>query len=135
MMEHTTLLYIIYSPHLFFHSNLHISDLYYIIVYIIYCVFAVLYIAYLYIVLLLSVSCCCHSVALWSFCHYNKFLVCVNIPGNKAHSDSDSDSVKGLKNFVFYLHKTQVHMLPCLSKSALLFVLNLAKKPVKHSRL
>ncbi len=30
-----------------------------------------------------------------------------------------------------YVHKTQVHMLPCLSKSALLFVLNLAKKPVK----
>ncbi len=27
------------------------------------------------------------------FCHENKFLVCVNIPGNKAHSDSDSDSV------------------------------------------
>ncbi len=27
-----------------------------------------------------------------SFCHENKFLVCVNIPGNKAHSDSDSDA-------------------------------------------
>uniref|UniRef100_A0A672LUY3 Zgc:123297 n=1 Tax=Sinocyclocheilus grahami TaxID=75366 RepID=A0A672LUY3_SINGR len=26
-----------------------------------------------------------------NFCHENKFLVCVNIPGNKAHSDSDSD--------------------------------------------
>ncbi len=26
-----------------------------------------------------------------SFCHENKFLVCVNIPGNKAHSESDSD--------------------------------------------
>ncbi len=25
-----------------------------------------------------------------SFCHENKFLVCVNIPSNKAHSDSDS---------------------------------------------
>ncbi len=24
-----------------------------------------------------------------SFCHENKFLLCVNIPGNKAHSDSD----------------------------------------------
>ncbi len=45
---------------------------------------------YLYIVLLLSVSCCCNCVALWSFCHYNKFLVCVNIPDNKALSDSDS---------------------------------------------
>ncbi len=28
-----------------------------------------------------------------SFCHENKFLVCVNIPGNKAHSDSDEDSM------------------------------------------
>ncbi len=27
-----------------------------------------------------------------SFCHENKFLVCVNIPGNKADSDSDSYS-------------------------------------------
>ncbi len=27
-----------------------------------------------------------------SFYHENKFLVCVNIPGNIAHSDSDSDS-------------------------------------------
>ncbi len=35
----------------------------------------------------------CHSVALWSFCHENKFLVCVNIPSNKAYSDSDSDKL------------------------------------------
>ncbi len=34
----------------------------------------------------------CHSVALWSFCHYNNFLVCVNIPDNKARSDSDPDN-------------------------------------------
>ncbi len=26
-----------------------------------------------------------------SFCHENKFLVYVNIPGKKAHSDSDSE--------------------------------------------
>ncbi len=26
-----------------------------------------------------------------SFCHENKFLLCVNIPAKKAHSDSDSD--------------------------------------------
>ncbi len=40
-------------------------------------------------------SCCCHSVALWSFCHYNKFLVCNHIQtylANKAPSDSDSDN-------------------------------------------
>ncbi len=53
-MEHTTHHY---SSHLFFISNLHISDLYTIIVYIIYCVFAFLYTAYLYIIILSSVSC------------------------------------------------------------------------------
>ena len=31
----------------------------------------------------------CRTVEL---CHNNKFLVCENLPGNKAHSDSDSDS-------------------------------------------
>ncbi len=73
----------IHHTYLFFISNLHISDLYTIIVYIIYCVFDFLYIVYLYIIIVSSVSCpvTCHSVALWSFSHYNKFLVCVNIPG------------------------------------------------------
>ncbi len=42
--------------YLFFHFIAHIRPAH-IIVYIIYCVFAVLYIAYLYIILLLSVSC------------------------------------------------------------------------------
>ncbi len=65
-----------------------------IIVCIVNCVFAILYnicnisnlFVYCYFVFCV-LSCCCHSVALWSFCHYNKFLICVNIPGNKAHSD------------------------------------------------
>ncbi len=51
---------------------------------IVYCIFDILYIAYfvyLHIVLFLSVSCHCHSVALWSFCHYNKLFVFVNISG------------------------------------------------------
>ncbi len=67
-VEHTTLLYIIYSfiTHTYFSFQIF---------------FFFFYIAYLYIVLLLSVSCCCHSVALSSFGHYNKFLVCVSIPG------------------------------------------------------
>ncbi len=38
-----------------------------------------LFVYYSFIICVLS--CCCHSVALWSFCHYNKFLVNVNIPG------------------------------------------------------
>ncbi len=63
-MEHTTLNTIIYSyTYLFIFSNLHMSDLKHIIIW------------------LSVLSCCCHSVALWSFCHYNKFLVCVNTPG------------------------------------------------------
>ncbi len=75
---------IIYSSHiLFFISILHISDLYthnclyYILCfcYFVHCLF----VYYYFIICVLS--CCCHSVALWSFCHYNKFLVCVNIPG------------------------------------------------------
>ncbi len=78
----------------------------YIIVYIIYCVFAILYIVYLvylYIILFFIIcvlSCRCHSVALWSFCHYNKFFVCVNIPGNKAHSHSLSFSLLLSHSFV-----------------------------------
>ncbi len=80
-MEHTTLLYITYLPHILIFS-FHICTYQtctHIIVYIIYCVFAILYIAYLYIVLLSSVFCHCHSVALWSFCHYYKFLIYIYI--------------------------------------------------------
>ncbi len=58
-VEHTTLLYIIYSPHILIFSFQFCTyqTCTHIIVYIIYCVFAILYIAYLYIILLLSVSC------------------------------------------------------------------------------
>ncbi len=92
-VEHTTLFTLfIHHTYFFFISILHISDLYthnclyYILCfcYFVHCLF----VYYSFIICVLS--CCCHSVALWSFCHYNKFLVCVNIPGNKAHSDSDS---------------------------------------------
>ncbi len=83
---HTThnTIYIIYSSRIhIFHFNLHISDLYthnclyYILCfcYFVHCLF----VYYSFIICVLS--CCCHSVALWSFCHYNQFLVCVNIPG------------------------------------------------------
>ncbi len=42
-----------------------------------------------------------------SFCHENKFLVCVNIPGNKAHSDSDSDWLNEFVTFqLFATHWT-----------------------------
>ncbi len=54
------------------------QELYLYIVFLLFSKFA-----YLYIILFSScvLSCHCHSVALWSFSHYNKFLVCVNIPG------------------------------------------------------
>ncbi len=38
---------------------------------------------------LLSVS-CPDSVTLWKFCLQNKFLICANIPDNKADSDSET---------------------------------------------
>ncbi len=93
-VEHTTLLYnylftthtyIIYCIYIFFPiSNLHMSDLYthaclYCIVFLLFCT--------LPICILFFCCLCPVSVTLWSFCHYNTFLVCVNIPGNKAHSD------------------------------------------------
>ncbi len=46
--------------------------------YFVHCLFVYLYIV-IFVVCVLS--CCSHSVALWRFCYYNKFLVCVNIPG------------------------------------------------------
>ncbi len=82
-MENTTLLYNLFTTHTYFFSISNCTcQTSHIIVCIVYCVFAILYTIYLYIVLLLSVSCpVTVIVALWSFCHYSKFLVCVNIPG------------------------------------------------------
>ncbi len=82
IVEHTIYTLIYLTHILSVHFNLLIyQTCTHIIVYI-YIVFLLFYIAHLYIILLICVlSCCCHSVALWSFCHYNKFLVCVNIPG------------------------------------------------------
>ncbi len=37
-----------------------------------------------------------------SFCQENQFLVCVNIPGNKAHSDSDYPSMPQTQVFPLY---------------------------------
>ncbi len=65
------------TPLFFFLSNLHMSGLTHNCLYCILCFrnFVHCLFVYLYIVLLLSVSCpVCHSVALWSFCHYNKSL-------------------------------------------------------------
>ncbi len=78
-MEHTTLLYnYLFITHTYFFSfQICTCQTSHIIVCIVYCVFDILYIVHL----LLSVSCCCHSVAPWRICDYNKFLVCVNIPG------------------------------------------------------
>ncbi len=68
--EHTTLLYIIYSPHLLificFIQICTYQTCTHIIVYILYCVFAFLYIAYLYICILLFYYLC--PVLLLSFC-------------------------------------------------------------------
>ncbi len=69
-----------------------------------------LFLVYLLFLILLFYLCFCSVPVILlhcgSFCHKNKFLVCVNITANKAHSDSDfeisdSDSVtsKGTINF------------------------------------
>ncbi len=86
-VEHTTLLYIINLTHILIYiSILHISCLY--IHNCLYYILCFCYFVYFYISIFIIcvLSCRCYSVVLWSFCHYNKFLVCVNIPGNKAHS-------------------------------------------------
>ncbi len=87
-VEHTTLFTLFIHPtYLFFISICTYQTCTHIIVYIIYCVFAIFVhclFVYLYIILLLSVSCPVAVILLplWSFCHYNKFLICVNnIPG------------------------------------------------------
>ncbi len=59
------LIHYLFIKHTYFSFQIRTYQTSHIIVYIIYCVFAFLYIAYLYIVILLSVlSCCCHSVEL-----------------------------------------------------------------------
>ncbi len=79
--EHLTIMwntqhyYIIYSSHILIYiSNLHISYLYvHNCLYYILC-FCFFFVHCLFCILLffISVSCCCLSVALWSFCHYKK---------------------------------------------------------------
>ncbi len=73
----------IHHTYLFFISNLHIPDLYtHNCLYYILCICFFVHCLFVYYSFIICVlSCCCHSVALRSFCHYNKFLVCVNIPG------------------------------------------------------
>ncbi len=83
-VEHTTLLYIIHSSHiLIFHFKLaHIRPVHtqLSVLYIVFLLFCTLPICILFFIICV-LSCCFLSVTLWSFCHYNKFLVCVNIPG------------------------------------------------------
>ncbi len=82
-VEHTTQFTLfIHHTYLFCISNFHMSDLTHNCLYYIFCFCYFVHCLFVYYSLIFSVlSCCCHSVALWSFCHYNKFLVCVNIPG------------------------------------------------------
>ncbi len=97
-VEPTTLLCIIYSSRILIFSFqiCTYQTCTHIIVCIIFCVFASLYIAYLYISILLFyylcpvLSCHCHSVALWRFCHYNKSSYVQTYLANKAHSLSCS---------------------------------------------
>ncbi len=81
---HNTIIhYLFITRTYFFISNLHISDLYtHNCLYHILCLCYFIHCLFVYCSFIICVlSCCCHSVAQWSFCHYNKFLICVNIPG------------------------------------------------------
>ncbi len=84
-MEHTThniIMHYLFTTHTyFFISNLHMSDLTHCL-YCILCSCHFVHCLFVYCYFVVCVlSCHCNSVALWSFCHYNTFLVCVNIPG------------------------------------------------------
>ncbi len=85
-VEHTTLLYIYSSHILIFHFKFaHIRPVHTLlsilyIVFLLFCTLPICMFVYYYFIICV-LSCCSHSVALWSFCQYNKFLVCVNIPG------------------------------------------------------
>ncbi len=74
-MEHTTLLYIIYSSHILIFSFqiCTYQTCTHIIVYIIYCVFAILYIAYLYICILYFYYLCPVLLLSFFFCYQQFF--------------------------------------------------------------
>ncbi len=79
-MEHTTILYnylFTTQTFLFFISNLHMSDLTHNCLYCILCFCYFVHGLFVYCYFVVCVlSCHCPSVALWSFYHYNKFLMC-----------------------------------------------------------
>ncbi len=64
--------------------------------------------------------CHCHSVVLWSFCYENKFLVCVNIPGNKAHSEKKP--LKNIKNLTDPKLRQCVCMYVCVCVCACIYI-------------
>ncbi len=90
-MEHTTLLYIIYSSHILIFqfkmctcqtcTHTYLSILY--IVFMLFCTLPICVFVYYYFIMCV-LSCFCHSVALWSFCRHNNFILCVNIPGQES---------------------------------------------------
>ncbi len=79
-MEHTTILYnylFTTQTFYFFISNLHMSDLTHNCLYCILCFCYFVHGLFVYCYFVVCVlSCYCPSVALWSFYHYNKFLMC-----------------------------------------------------------
>ncbi len=78
-ITHNAIIHDLFNTHTYFSfQNLYTHNcLYYILCfcYFVHCLFV--HCSFVACVL----SWCYHFIALWSFCHYNKFLVCVNIPG------------------------------------------------------
>ncbi len=85
-MKHNSYIYLTHILHFKFAPNIPVHTKLSIL-YTVFVLFCTLSILYIIICIICVLSCHIHSVALWSFYHQNKFLVCVNIPGNKADSD------------------------------------------------
>ncbi len=88
--NHTFYFYFLFNTHTCYISILHLT--YLSILNCLFCILCLCYFAHcLFCIFVHSffiicvLSCRCHSVALWSYCHQNKFLVCANIPGNKTN--------------------------------------------------
>ncbi len=99
-VTHTYLVYTSIAHNIPVHTKLSIVIYLYIQLYIcilLFLIYLLFFILLFIISFLLLLFFHCHYVALWSFCHENKFLVCVNIPGNKADSDSEDIVLNNIK--------------------------------------
>ncbi len=112
--QHYTIIQLfIHHTHLFFPFRICTCQTSHIIVCIVYTLPICIFVYCSFVVCVLS--CCCHSVGLWSFGHYNKFLLCVNIPGHKARSSSSSS--KRISSHINWLIILRTHVKTTATKT------------------